>query len=265
LSGFAALSNVLETADKLSFTVSAPNETTSTNEIYVGQKGSPVQVSGADAWSYDSAAQIVTISIKHIGPKEVTVYWRESSGIPPTTTIHLNGTSGMSNWFRSEVTITLSSTDDISGVNKTEYSFDNTTWITYAIPFVIGAEGDTTIYFRSMDNAGNIERVKSETIRIDKTKPTADAGSDQTVYERTTIEFDGSASSDNEEIISYEWNFGDGSTGTGIRTTHDYFFRATYTVTLTVEDAAGNIAIDSITVTVLSSQASGGGTPFFLR
>jgi PKD repeat protein len=51
-------------------------------------------------------------------------------------------------------------------------------------------------------------------------------------------------------IASYAWDFGDGASATGRTTTHEYANADTYTVTLTVEDAAGNQATDTMVVTV---------------
>jgi len=83
--------------------------------------------------------------------------------------------------------------------------------------------------------------------------PVANAGSDQTVYVGNNVNFDGSLSTDpdgNSDIVSYDWNFGDGSTGSGITTTHTYTSSGTYTVTLTVTDAAGASSSDTLIVTV---------------
>ena len=40
-------------------------------------------------------------------------------------------------------------------------------------------------------------------------------------------------------LVSYEWNFGDGTTGEGKITTHTYAEQGTYTVTLVIKDVAG--------------------------
>jgi len=39
--------------------------------------------------------------------------------------------------------------------------------------------------------------------------------------------------------LTYAWNFGDGSTGTGLSATHVYTQLGTYTVTLTATDGCG--------------------------
>ncbi len=69
-----------------------------------------------------------------------------------------------------------------------------------------------------------------------------------------TCSFDGTGSSDPEgPIVSYQWNFGDTTAGSGVQPSHAYEQAGTYTVTLTVTD--GNGATDSVShpVTVSST------------
>jgi PKD repeat protein len=51
--------------------------------------------------------------------------------------------------------------------------------------------------------------------------------------------FDGSQSTDDGQIVSYQWNFGDGGTAQGVRVTHDFALAGTYNVVLTVTDNQG--------------------------
>ena len=64
--------------------------------------------------------------------------------------------------------------------------------------------------------------------------------------------FDGSGSTDpdGDEIVSYAWDFGDGSTSDEVSPTHTYVASETYTVTLTVTDERGAEGSSSQSVTV---------------
>ncbi|HEV7657845.1 MAG TPA: phytase [Mycobacteriales bacterium] len=67
---------------------------------------------------------------------------------------------------------------------------------------------------------------------------------------------DGSGSSDAEgAIASYHWDFGDGSTGSGVRPAHAYGAAGTYQVTLTVTDSAG--ATGAVTHPVVAGSVAG--------
>jgi len=51
-----------------------------------------------------------------------------------------------------------------------------------------------------------------------------------------TLSFSGADSKDDSRIVSYVWNFGDGTTGSEISVTHVYTAAGSYQVTLTVTD-----------------------------
>lgn len=55
-----------------------------------------------------------------------------------------------------------------------------------------------------------------------------------------TVRFDGSASTDPDgDALSYNWNFGDGTTGTGAKVSHTYAAAGTFSATLVVADGRG--------------------------
>jgi PKD repeat protein len=54
-----------------------------------------------------------------------------------------------------------------------------------------------------------------------------------------TFDGTGSKASDGSTISTYDWEFGDGTTGTGIKPVHAYTRSGPYTVTLTVKETTG--------------------------
>jgi PKD repeat protein len=157
-------------------------------------------------------------------------------------------------WHNEDFTITLAATDAETGVAETYYRINDGATKTVSAngqPLINTEGANNTLEYWSVDNTGNEEQPTTVTaIKLDTTKPTADAGQDQTVKVDTTVTFNANASSDNLGIVSYEWDFGNGATGTSETTTYTYTNTGTYTVTLTVKDAAGNADTRQITVTV---------------
>lgn len=72
-----------------------------------------------------------------------------------------------------------------------------------------------------------------------------------------TVNFDGAGSSDPDgTIVSYRWNFGDGTTATGPYVTHTYSGSGNYSVTLTVTDDDGASATASTIITSSSNSTA---------
>ncbi|MDO8834597.1 MAG: PKD domain-containing protein [Vicinamibacterales bacterium] len=71
---------------------------------------------------------------------------------------------------------------------------------------------------------------------------------------KTDVIFDGSLSTDSDgQIVSYAWRFGDGTTGSGVNTRHQYQAGGSYTVALTVTDNRGFSASTTQAVQVTDS------------
>src|SRR5581483_9849150 len=153
----------------------------------------------------------------------------------PDTTPPVTTSDAPSGWQTSEVTVTLSATDDLSGVASTYYTVDGGSTQT-GTSIALG-EGVHTITFWSVDNAGNVEAAHTATVKIDETKPliTASATSGGLSYsggtwtnKDVTVAFfcsdsgSGVASVSNDQTVSGE---GSGESVTG-----------------TCTDAAGNTA-----------------------
>ena len=109
------------------------------------------------------------------------------------------------------------------------------------------------IYGRSSES-NEIQAIPSAE---DPYAPTAKLCYSVTTITDAPVIFDGSASSDNDEIVGYRWNFGDGETGIGVNPKHTYTKEGVYNVSLTVEDAYGNTDSTEMNVYVYSKTLSG--------
>ena len=84
-------------------------------------------------------------------------------------------------------------------------------------------------------------------------EPMAAVGGPYVGDEGSVIEFSGVRSTDpDNDALTYAWNFGDGSTGTGATPSHTYADNGTFTVTLTVDDGNGGTHTATTTATIAS-------------
>lgn len=75
---------------------------------------------------------------------------------PPVTTCTFEGDfeGGV---YISDVIVTITATDDSSGVNYTKYNLDSGGWTTYTAPFTVTTDGLHVLQCYSVDFAGNVE------------------------------------------------------------------------------------------------------------
>ena len=159
-------------------------------------------------------------------------------------------------WHISDITIILTVDDELSGVTDTLFRINDGPLMNVSFnghPLIVTEGSNNTLEYWSLDAAGNVESHHMvNNIRLDKTKPIADTShrvsSNLVVW---MVAFDASESYDNMGIVSYQWNFGDGTTATDQTVTHTYTTPGAYNVTLTVQDGAGNTDMDSTVVTIL--------------
>jgi PKD repeat protein len=171
-------------------------------------------------------------------------------GNPPVTIDDYDGL-----WHNTGFTITLTANDDPGDVVETYYRINDGSVQnlgTQGQPLITTESANNKLEYWSVDFNGNEEThtIVSD-IKLDKTKPTANAGLDQTVNEDSPMRFDGSASLDNINIVNYRWTFVNGTprTLTGMNPTQTFSTPGTYTVTLTVTDALHS-ATDTVIITV---------------
>ena len=79
-------------------------------------------------------------------------------------------------WLRGPVTVVLTASDARSGVKSTEYRLDDGVW-TVGSRVPVSGDGAHTLEYRSTDNAGNVEAVRTSCVNIDATGPTTTVSS----------------------------------------------------------------------------------------
>lgn len=113
------------------------------------------------------------------------------------------------------------------------------------------AQDDGSLYYLSI-GAGEVRKVQFTT--QGNYQPAASASANQTSgLSPLTVTFDGSGSTDpnNDDTLTYSWNFGDGSpSATGAQVSHSYTADGPYVATLTVNDGKDIPASDTVEITV---------------
>jgi parallel beta-helix repeat protein len=137
---------------------------------------------GAAPWSWsfsgvDGYYQFYSIAVDTLGNIEDAPATADASTgidtVKPVTSVQLDGTLGQNGWYiETPVTVTLTASDSLSGVESTWYKIDAGFWTLYSVPFLVGGDGVHTVQYYSFDEAGNSENTKSTTIKIDTTSPT---------------------------------------------------------------------------------------------
>ena len=104
-------------------------------------------------------------------------------------------------------------------------------------------EGLYSVVLTVIDNDGNVGLAEEQIEILHRNEaPTASleatyGGLGQAVKVNSIAFFDGGDSTDPDgDLLTFEWDFGDGNTGTGIRPNHFYQTVGNFTVTLTVRD-----------------------------
>jgi Big-like domain-containing protein len=129
----------------------------------------------------------------------------------PITQAFVSGTEGTNGWYRSAVQVTLSPSDNLSGVSATYYSIDGGSLQIYpGAPLTISSMGQHTVQYWSIDNLGNTEATHSLVIKIDNAAPVVTASANPSTAPKrpqpVTVTISGSATDDVSGISSASFN-----------------------------------------------------------
>ena len=147
----------------------------SAQDAVSGVKSTHYSVNGSELATYTGP---VTIS----GDGTNTVEYRTTDVAgnveeTKTATVRVDGTSPVTTtsaddaWYASPVIVSLEGTDADSGVASTFYSVAGGPETLYTAPFIVSAQGASTVSYWSTDAVGNVEASQTATVRVDLSAP----------------------------------------------------------------------------------------------
>ncbi len=112
--------------------------------------------------------------------------------------------------------------------------------------------GSYTVNLTVTDDEGQTASTSAGVTISESPKPVAviDGPSESEINENITFDASNSQYASGYEILTYEWDFGDGGTATGQTVQHTYTEENSYTVTLTVTDNHGQQDTETLNITV---------------
>ncbi|WP_284549728.1 PKD domain-containing protein [Aestuariimicrobium sp. T2.26MG-19.2B] len=144
-----------------------------------------------------------------------------------------------------------SSTDSDGTIQSYSWAFgDGTVGTGATAQHTYAAAGQYQVSLTVTDDRGG-SSVKTTTVTVAAPPNQAPNARFTATTDGKTMSVDGTASNDPDgTVASYAWDFGDGTTGTGAKTSHTYAAAGTYTVALTVTDNQGGTGTTSQAVVV---------------
>ena len=229
-------------------------------------------------WDFGDGSPVATgaqVSREYAAPGtfSATLTVTDSGGLTDTAQVAIEVVAN-------QAPVAVASADPSSGAAPLTVDFDGTgsldadgTIVSYAwdfgdgSPVATGAQvsheyltaGPFTATLTVTDDLGATDSA-TVAITVDEganTLPVADAAADPTSgIAPLTVDFDGTGSLDADgTLVSYDWDFGDGTTGAGAEVTHVFTSAGQYPVVLTVTDDRGGSSTAALTIDVAANVA----------
>jgi len=183
---------------------------------------------------------------------KVLFFTIERDAEPPVTMHGFDGVMGDNGWYISCVTITLSATDEGSGVAATYYCLDGGDWMVYTGSFEVCEDGVHNLSYYSVDYAGNEETVKSVNFKVDQTAPTIVLTVENTGLMKWLLT--ATVSDETSGIARVEFYLNGELLGNVIESPYTWEVSEKGTAYAVVYDNAGNEASDEVPVSYSQNQ-----------
>ena len=172
----------------------------------------------------------------------------------PTLEISTSGTVGTNGWYTSQTTTTFKADDKTSGVDRVEYSQNNSAWQTGTS--VVSGDGINSISVKTYDKAGNMLSNQVQ-VKVDTGMPsstfTSPANGSADTLARTMLPLAGTSTDALSGIATVELSYDGGKTWVPVVLSTDgkwtYDFDTTkvpdgiYTIVVRTVDVAGNTVV----------------------
>ena len=200
----------------------------------------------------------IAVSNRNAGSPTVSVLLQHDPNAPPNELPVANPGGPYNGTVDVAVQFDGSASSDPDGtIASYSWDFGNGTTGTGATPSATYTEAGTfNVTLTVTDDAGETNSVSTtvEIVAAANQPPVANPGGPYNGTVDSVVQFDGSASSDPDgTIASYNWDFGNGTTGTGATPSATYTEAGTFNVTLTVTDDVGETNSVSTTVVVVAA------------
>jgi hypothetical protein len=235
----------------VTFTLAATDATSGVaNSFYTIDGGGQQTYSGTVTVSGQGDHTVTYWSVDVAGNAEATTTTHvKLDNVAPVTTLTTSPASpdGANGWFQqASVTFTLGATEATSGLAARYYTVDGGGQQTYSTTVTVSGQGDHTVTFWSVDNAGNTEAANTTHIKLDNVKPTttlttspaAPDGSNNW-FKRSSVTFTLAASDATSGVANRYYTIDGGGQQT-YSTTVTVSGQADHTVTYWSVDNAGN-------------------------
>ncbi|MCK5253051.1 MAG: Ig-like domain-containing protein, partial [Thermoplasmata archaeon] len=203
-----------------------------------------------------------TVSVRFIGDDDIWQSGAEEAIIldthRPVTSAVQSGDMGDLEWYVSPVTIVLDATDDLTGIEGTEWALDGGVWNDYTEPIQVANDGPHELLFRSRDVSGNVEVVKTIEFKLDTTSPeglAVDGMDDDGMLNLPSLDLTLSAEDSTSDLEAMRFSRDGEDWGSWINYEEAWFItipseEGFHTIHWQVRDVAGNVATASAPLTV---------------